>query len=1400
MNGPQRKPRLKKSGGSRLSVTESQPPSTPETPAVAPVIGAPSLSDLESIYALDREKAASIAPSVPLQTKFQRKRRKPPQEDITETKYNEESEEGQYEDYDMGGDWHYDLRSNLNTFDYHHRKTHAQREEEQFNAWEQVRWKLLHIVAIETEESVPEGSKCGAHSTADATHSCVTCKDVGIPTYLCESCAHAHLSHSGILCHKVSDVCFGREATFNKLKVVDRDGGVLQQSGQKHLACCSNESIGKHQVHLYSSNWNERVMVANCEVHSSAETLAWIGFFPGSPTRPDYAFRFDLMVSALSAKHHIGGSSYHSVFKALLLRQHPNSSSTLYRKLYRPFARALREFENQQLLLRHCRLTKSIVNVFGVGFTECPCIGASDCKAPFRLMYDGLASARKISERKGGGSDSSKSVLEPNSFWPPLVTDVVQEAKTQAGRKGPTVVISDTCDSSFHAEKDTDGDPRCSVNGICAGYCSHQFALFAWGSHLYSPINVLLLTNNSDMVKGEKLQYIDSAIAFLKDSRKHRLLSVFYDIYCRQDVHQESHPTLEHKADLGNLPVLHAFCHGLRCQLLYGTQAGMGSGTFGGETHERGWSTVIKFISPTMYETAGHRKDSLLNMFDAKNQDRLELLLPNILKQLENLLAEISNNIPVELYESVLQSNFEDRRKRILLSKSTNQTSAPSSQDSKNSRHEALLNSAIDIARSIRLRDKLIHRKKGAGGTSIVSSLRRANKADTEKLKVLIGMHNDVLQFEVPDTTELVDANLQQSDSDSGSEGDNFEDTEASLISSEGSGLLTFKDVFSKISVEDARVNASIASWKNVEDLFWIKMDLEAMIGYFMERKQTFWMRTREMCGNAEDMPEWFEPTAFRIMQKGERAEDSMLNEAKEILLKLTSTHETVLKKLDEVEKAWEAGTHVEIFKKLRVAAGWHPTPEQRRLLEEAFKAGVRGSIKTHGSELDNLAIACAQDRRKIYNWFQRETLKSKKAVSATVLTPSNSSSSSSTLTGVATEHTGTKNINASQQSTGENARNNTSLNTPSLPEILPELSMFNQQALRRSFHGKKKLSMDNVLYQLAARAIKKRNPKAFKKNTRENSAHNRALYNQEIAAIRADATRWKEAEQAFEISTKSIEDLVKMPSASINENRALILDVSNRHLRSALNGYEALGLNTTIIQDDFNNIVVNTSGPASRELVRIYNNLPAMDFVTKATQARGIIADRVALGQAVTQGNSKVVPKSLGDKKFWIRQKLKAKINQELQTSFTRLPIKHLRSRRIVLLDLPAGIDSEQFDLPAMSLTVVNQLLSGFERIRVQAYDSDNMSESEEEGNEEDDEEDEVMNWNSGMPSLQDLHKDNGEEQGYCMNPDCEMGDSEIEDRCDGCDGFLHGFCGGAFELGDKSYCPNCKENKRLQ
>ncbi|KAI9342857.1 hypothetical protein BDR26DRAFT_965755 [Obelidium mucronatum] len=129
---------------------------------------------------------------------------------------------------------------------------------------------------------------------------------------------------------------------------------------------------------------------------------------------------------------------------------------------------------------------------------------------------------------------------------------------------------------------------------------------------------------------------------------------------------------------------------------------GMVSGTFGSKTHKRGWSSVIKFIAPTMCKTYGNRPDSLHVLFEA---------------------PEILDKLPQGMYDKVLDNNFLDHKKHLEVSKLTSSAvsqatmaavQALNSQDIQlPSKQETLLNSATNIARTIRLRDRLIGRKKG---------------------------------------------------------------------------------------------------------------------------------------------------------------------------------------------------------------------------------------------------------------------------------------------------------------------------------------------------------------------------------------------------------------------------------------------------------------------------------------------------------------------------------------------------------------------------------------------------------------------------------------------------------------------------------------------------------------
>ncbi|KAJ3295793.1 hypothetical protein HDU79_008320, partial [Rhizoclosmatium sp. JEL0117] len=946
-------------------------------------------------------------------------------------------------------------------------------------------------------------------------------------------------------------------------------------------------------------------------------------------------------------------------------------------------------------------------------------------------MFDGLSSARKISERKGGGSDSSKPVLHPSTFWPPLEPDVVEQSrkgKEKAGAQG--VVISDTCASSFHAGKETEGDPRCSVNGICAAYCSHQLALFAW-----------------DMNKGEKLMYADSAIAEIKQLRPSRVLDLFYDIICREDVHREAHSlNSKYSLELGHLPVLHAFCHGLLCQLLYSSVSGMGSGTFGGETHERGWSTIIKFLGPTMYEAFGHRRDSLLVIFEARNVDRRETLLPSLAKQLESLLIEISSNrLPSRSYRDTLVSNFDDRKKRLLIAKSaqTQTLSQTSVEDIPlEAKQNTIMAAAMDVARSIRLRDRLIGRNKGAGGTSIVSSLRRANKQDGKKLETMIGVFNDLLALVDVDVSVLVPENLSQELSDdSDDEGDGPVESELveGSISTGLDGKLTFKKVFELITASAEAVDNEMSSWKLIEDLFWIKTDLDAMVGYFTERKQRFWNDLQQMVAADETISEKFRSTARRLVQKRMKEEEDMLTEVYEILKRLESEEaRVVMEKLEEVTNAWQDGKHIEIFNRLRIAAGiikdseWRVTAEQLDLLNRKYGEGVRASSQ-HKDILTELASTFGLTHEQIYGWFSRKQVKAQKATAASTSTSTLlTSTASSTDMPPAETVAPTSSLSAQEMALVSNEAPGT---VPA--EVAPEFSMFNQKALVRTFSGKKRLSKANMYTKLAATAIKKRNPKAFSKSTRATAASNQKLIDEEIEAIKNDPARQKEAENLYAVHSMPVEDLIKLPKASVKENLSVILKVGEHHLKLALQIFELLNVNTTIIQDDFQTIQINTSGPAALELVRIYDAITGFDLKTRAMQARAVVADRVARGEATLQGKMPV-PVAIRDKKMWLRRHLTSTINQQLRTNFKKLPVKKLRNQTIKLSNLPPKFSTLLLNLSKMVASDIDELIKLVPNIKVtmvvadthegggNAFDGDNDGNGDNDACEDDSGEDE--------------------------------------------------------------------------
>ncbi|KAI9331830.1 hypothetical protein BDR26DRAFT_921922, partial [Obelidium mucronatum] len=182
---------------------------------------------------------------------------------------------------------------------------------------------------------------------------------------------------------------------------------------------------------------------------------------------------------------------------------------------------------------------------------------------------------------------------------------------------------------------------------------------------------------------------------------------------------------------------------------------------------------------------------------------------------------------------------------------------------------------------------------------------------------------------------------------------------------------------------------------------------------------------------------------------------------------------------------------------------------------------------------------------------------------------------------------------------------------------------------------------------------------------------------------------RQREVERIHSVNNMSINDLVKLPKASVHENCSFIVKQAQHHLKASLDLFELLNIHTTIIQDDFKTIQINTSGAAARELVQIYKKIQGFDLETRAIQARAAVADRIALGHAVSK-RQEPLPLALPGKKHWIRRRLTAAINKHFQTNYKQLPMKLLRSGHLILSDLPPGFKSSSLDLSCMQAKAV--------------------------------------------------------------------------------------------------------------
>ncbi|KAJ3004110.1 UNVERIFIED_CONTAM: hypothetical protein HDU68_005298, partial [Siphonaria sp. JEL0065] len=139
----------------------------------------------------------------------------------------------------------------------------------------------------------------------------------------------------------------------------------------------------------------------------------------------------------------------------------------------------------------------------------------------------------------------------------------------------------------------------------------------------------------------------------------------------------------------------------------------------------------------------------------------------------------------------------------------------------------------------------------------------KSSKQDRRNSEAIIRLYNDISVFGVPDVSSRISENISSDLSELEDEGDGAveADLESELVAEDN---LACKKILDLIIVAMEAKESESNSWKVVEDLFWIKTDLDAMIGYSItEWKQSFWVDLLEIVENDESLSSQFHAVAL---------------------------------------------------------------------------------------------------------------------------------------------------------------------------------------------------------------------------------------------------------------------------------------------------------------------------------------------------------------------------------------------------------------------------------------------------------------------------------------------------------------------------------------------------------
>ncbi|RHZ88257.1 hypothetical protein Glove_24g30 [Diversispora epigaea] len=550
----------------------------------------------------------------------ERNSKKNSQSNENTTKNNEDDEFTE----EMGFDFNFSQENNQNTY--------FERQKKESKHWKES--ENLFFNAFITNQVFPQDACCVICNQA-ALYRCLDC---GPNIFLCKSCTE-QIHNKTNLFHRQSS----KEHPYRLIPMI-----ILLPKMCSEIICHHE----RKKILAVQLKGQFQVEVPLC--NNIIATLLHHKLFPATPVMPQVAFSFELLdfYHEFMMEAHVT----HLAFCRILERLH--CPQFIHKNIYLLFLNAVQQYQGLKNRVDNYLhdLHNDQLNKF-----KCPaCPQPHESDAKVTIAFDANF---QLTRYKSAGKDFSSQLIN-NQFLKPH-NEYVEFERSKASTNSSKKLLNQLngCDSHFKAsEQKTKKNDKWDDSGLFGCTCRHGI-----------PIRFI---NLRDMTERYNLTECLLEEIIKKYPFQTQTFNVMYDIACNfhNHVKKPSSPIFPYlnRIDFA-VSIFHAYAHTPSCQVMYHPRRMNNFGLTDGESLERLWSYLGRFVSMTRRMRPNHRLDILalaIEHYATKGIENLGIHLVKRMKMAQKMESSCFSvlNTLYEKYnfnEDIILNAIEIQKRRI---------------------------------------------------------------------------------------------------------------------------------------------------------------------------------------------------------------------------------------------------------------------------------------------------------------------------------------------------------------------------------------------------------------------------------------------------------------------------------------------------------------------------------------------------------------------------------------------------------------------------------------------------------------------------------------------------------------------------------------------------------------